>query len=289
MKIVVTIPAYNEEKDISRVIKDIKSNVKEKVTVLVVDDGSNDNTVKAAKKAGAIVVSNKRNIGLVGTFKREMEECLKLKADIIVHTDADGQYPAKFIPLLIKKVKSGSDLVLGTRFDKGSYSGSMMKKIGNKLFAKVFSNMLHMKITDTTTGFRAFTPEVARLPLINRFTYTQEQLIRARKYNFEINEIPIVAESTRESRLFKNSFDYAVKAGINLIRIYRDFEPLKFFGIFGTVIFSTGFLIGIYLVYLHFTSGIVGHFALIVLDILILSIGLQIIIFGFIADMLKKD
>ena len=85
-----------------------------------------------------------------------------------------------------------------------------------------------------------------------------------------------------------NPFGYAIRAGINLIRIYRDYEPLKFFGIFGTLIFGSGFLIGLYLVFLHFTSGIVCHLGLMMLDILLLSIGIQIIIFGFLADMNRK-
>ena len=86
----------------------------------------------------------------------------------------------------------------------------------------------------------------------------------------------------------QEDFGYAIRAWINIIRIYRDYEPLKFFGTVGTLIFSLGFLIGIYLIYLHFTTGIVGHFALMMLDVLIIRIGLQIIIFGFIADMSRK-
>ena len=95
MKIVITIPAYNEERTIGRVIDEIKevmNNTKYKYRILVLDDGSNDKTVGVAKKAGAIVYSNKRNKGLAETFREEMRQCLKLKADIIVHTDADGQY-----------------------------------------------------------------------------------------------------------------------------------------------------------------------------------------------------
>ncbi|MBO06280.1 MAG: hypothetical protein CMI58_04510, partial [Parcubacteria group bacterium] len=96
------------------------------------------------------------------------------------------------------------------------------------------------------------------------------------------------AKRKGKSKLIRNPFEYALKAWINIIRVYRDFEPLRFFGILGGFIFGIGFLIGIFLMFLHFTSGIVGHFALIMLDVLILSIGLQIIIFGFLADMEKS-
>ena len=163
-----------------------------------------------------------------------------------------------------------------------------MKNIGNKTFAKVFSGLLKVKLTDTTTGFRAFTREVAELPLINNFTYTQEQLIRAGKEKMKIGEVPITTNRTRKSRLFKNPFDYAIKAWINIFRIYRDFEPIRFFGLIGFLSIIFGMLIGVYFVYLHFTSGISGHLGLLFLMLILLVFGVQTILFGFIADMIRK-
>lgn len=286
--IVITIPAYNEEKTIDKVIRGIKFAMSEtsyNYKILVINDGSIDNTKEVAEREGAIVVSHLRNMGLAQTFKTEMAECLKLKADIIVHTDADGQYPSFYIPQLIQKIEEGYDLVLGSRFGRGQYSGSFAKKIGNKAFAKVFSKLLKMKITDTTTGFRAFTKEVAKLSIINRFTYTQEQLIRAGKLNMSICEIPIDTRKTRKSKLFKNPLDYAVKAWINIFRIYRDFEPLKFFGRFGLCFVSFGVLVGLWLTYLFITTGKVGHLPSVILSSLLILTGIQIIFFGFLADM----
>jgi len=291
MKIVISIPSYNEEKDIGRVLRNIKQVMhftSYRYQVLVLDDGSKDRTAHIAKKEGALVVTNKRNLGLAETFKREMEECIKLKADIIVHTDADGQYPAKYIPELIRKMEKGYDLVLGTRFDKGRYAGSFMKKVGNIVFAKIFSGLLNIKITDTTTGFRAFTQEVAQLPLINTFTYTQEQLIRAGKAKMRIAEIPIKTNRTRESKLFKSSLDYAIKAWINIFRIYRDFEPLKFFGALGGVFLGIGLILGIWIFYLWLSTGSVGALPRVILSMLLVITGVQVVLFGFLADMIKK-
>ncbi len=288
MKAVITIPAYNEERTIGRMVKEIKAvmkPVKHKFEIVVFDDGSKDNTSKIAEEAGAVVFSNKKNMGLAETFKNEMKACIDLNADIIVHTDADGQYPSFYIPKMIRKIEEGYDLVLGSRFGKGNYSGSLMKRWGNMAFARIFSSLLKTKMTDTTTGFRAFTQEVARLPLINNFTYTQEQLIRAGKKGMNIGEMPIRTRKTRPSKLFKNPFDYAIKAWINILRIYRDFEPLRFFGRIGSLFFGAGFLIGLYFVYLHLSSGIGGHLGLMFLMLILLSTGLQIILFGFLADM----
>jgi glycosyltransferase involved in cell wall biosynthesis len=291
MKIVVTIPAYNEEASISKVIAEIKNVMsKEKFSydILVVDDGSTDNTASLARKAGAIVISNHHNMGLAETFKREMRECLKLNPDVIVHTDADGQYPASYIPELIRKIKQGNDIVLGSRFGRGSYRGSLSKRLGNWAFAKVFSRMLGTRVKDTTTGFRAFRPVIAEFPLINTFTYTQEQLIRAGYANMRIAEVPIRTRKTRKSRLFKNSFDYALKAWVNIMRIYRDFAPLKFFGMFGALFMGLGLLLGAWITYTWLTTGTVGGLPRVIFSMLLITTGVQIGLFGFLADMNRR-
>lgn len=291
MKVVISIPAYNEGKSIGHVIKDINSVLAKEdfnFRILVIDDGSSDNTSNVAKSAGAIVIKNSRNMGLAETFKREMIECLKLGADIIVHSDGDGQYPAKYIPFLINKVNEGYDLVLGSRFGKGNYSGSFTKKLGNIAFAFVFSGLLKTKITDTTTGFRAFTKEVAKLPLINTFTYTQEQLIRADKANMKIGEVHITTNKTRKSRLFRNPVSYAVRAWVNILRVYRDFAPLKFFGSFGSLFILAGLGLGLWVIYNILTTGSAGGIPRVILSALCITTGIQIWLFGFFADMLRK-
>ena len=293
MKIVVTIPAFNEAKSIGKLISDIKTVMNSgryNYKILVVDDGSKDKTAEIAKKSGAIAYSHPKNYGLAETFKTEIKKCLELKADIIIHIDADHQYLPKEIPKLIKEIKNGNDLVLGSRFKGKIESMPFIKRVGNTAFSKVVSQISKIKISDAQTGFRAFTKEVAKnVQIISNHTYTQEQVIRSVKQKFRIKEVPIYfAKRNGKSKLIRNPLEYAAKAWINIFRIYRDYEPLKFFGFFGSLFFLLGFIIGIYLIFLHFTSGIVGHFALIMFDVLILSIGLQIIIFGFLADMSKR-
>jgi len=294
MKIVVTIPAYNEEKTIGIVIDKIKESMESSsynYEILVVDDGSTGNMAEVAKNAGAVVYSHPRNYGLAETFKTEIKKSLEMGADIIVHIDADNQYQPVEIPKLINEINNGYDLVLGSRFKGAIESMPVIKRLGNKAFSKVVSNISGIKISDAQTGFRAFTKEVAgKIKITSKHTYTQEQIIRAVMEKFRIKEVPIYfAKRDGKSRLMSNPFGYAIRAFINLIRVYRDFEPLKFFGITGGFVLSIGFLIGLYIVYFQFFgNGAFRHLGLMMLDVLILSIGLQIIIFGFVADMLKK-
>lgn len=294
MKIVVTIPAYNEEGTIAAVINrihEVMGQNKYNYKILVVDDGSKDKTAETAKKEGAVVYSHPKNYGLAEAFKTEVEKSLDLGADVIVHIDADTQYKAEEIPKLIKEIENGYGLVLGSRFKGTIESMPLMKRIGNIAFSKVISNITGMEISDAQTGFRAFTREVAeKVSITSNHTYTQEQIIRAVKGKFGIKEVPVYfAKRKDKSRLISNPFDYAIKAWINIIRIYRDYEPLKFFGIIGAIIFSAGFALGLYLSYVQiFGEGVNRHLGLMMLDILILSIGLQIIIFGFLADMSRK-
>jgi glycosyltransferase involved in cell wall biosynthesis len=294
MKVIVTIPAYNEERTIGKVldtIKKVMDSNKYDYRILVVDDGSADRTANIAKQHGAIVYSHPKNYGLAEAFRSEIQKCLELNADIIVHTDADGQYLASEIPKLIEETKKGYDIVLGSRFLGKIEYMPLLKKWGNRAFSRVISNITGVKITDGQTGFRAFTKEFAeKVKITSDHTYTQEQIIRAIKDKFRVKEIPVYFAKRggmTKSRLMKNPFDYAFKAWINILRVYRDYEPLKFFGIIGSLFILFGILIGIYILYVFFTTHLVGGLPRVLLTVLLISMGLQIILFGFLADMKK--
>lgn len=287
--IIVTIPAYNEELTIAQLIRDIKrvmNNLGKEYKIVVVDDGSTDNTAEIAKNSGAIVVSHPKRYGLAETFRTELEQCLRLGADVIVHIDADYQYLPEEIPKLLECIDKGYDIVLGSRFKGKIEFMPIIKKIGNKLFSKVVTQITGIKITDSQTGFRAFTKDVAKIRLTSNHTYTQEQIIRAVKRKFRVTEVPVHFKQRKgKSKLIKNPFEYGVKACINILRVYRDNEPLKFFGIIGTALFSIGIIIGLWLVFTFLRKGFIGRTPTLILCVLLLITGIQIIIFGFLADM----
>ncbi len=294
MKVIISIPAFNESKSIGNVIEDIKrvmKTTKYECAVQVVDDGSTDDTADVARKAGAVVVVHPYNAGLAETFRTEIRQFLETKADVFVHIDADGQYDAADIPRLVAEVEKGYDLVLGNRFAGGIESMPLMKKLGNKLFSRAISKIVRYNVEDCQTGFRAFNRRVARdIDIISDHTYTQEQIIKAVRKKMKIGEVPTVFRRRKdgESRLLRNPFEYAIRAWINLFRIYRDYNPLKFFGRIGAFFITLGLMIGIWVLYLFFKTGKVGHLPATILTGLLIIAGVQIIIFGFLADMNKK-
>lgn len=291
-KILVTIPAYNESRSIAQVIeqiKDVMSKGNYNYQIQIVDDGSRDKTAEIASKHGAIVISHPRNFGLAEAFRTEMQNAIKLDVDIIVHTDADGQYLASEIPLLLNEIEKGYDLVLGSRFRGRIESMPFVKRLGNIAFSKVLTNLTGFRISDGQTGFRAFSKEVAKLPLRSTHTYTQEQIIRAAREKMRIKEVPVhFMKRHGKSKLIKNPFEYAAKAWINIFRVYRDYEPLKFFGLFGAMLLSIGFMLGLWLLSLYVRFGVIGHDPTIMLTVLLIVSGIQICIFGFFADMHKR-
>lgn len=291
--IAIVIPAYNEERTVGRVISEVKrvmGNTGYKYKIIVVDDGSRDKTAAIAKDLGAIVISHPMNYGLAEAFRTGMQKALLLNAEIIVHIDADGQYSAAEIPMLIGYVGEGYDLVLGNRLKGKIEHMPFINRIGNRMFSRVVSKIARIKISDAQTGFRAFTKDVAKIKITSNHTYTQEQIIRAIKQKYRLKEVPIhFAKRHGKSKLIKNPLDYAIKAFINILRVYRDYEPLKFFGGAGLGFMLTGFFIGLWLVYLFLTLDVVGRTPSIILSVLFLVIGIQLIIFGFLADMYKKD
>lgn len=287
MKIIISIPAKDEEKSIGAVIKEIQTAMHGyDYQILVLNDGSTDMTAEVAKEHGAIVYSHQVNKGLAKTFNSEMKYCLKHNADIIIHFDADGQYVAAEIPKLLREIANGYDLVLGSRFEGYIEEMHWLKRFGNKAFSKVISHLTKLKITDAQTGFRAFTKEVAELKINSSFSYTQEQIIKAVRNNFFIKEVPVTFRKREgKSRLMKSPIDYAIKAWINILRLYRDYEPLKFFFFISLLFLVPGLILGCIFLYWYFTTGqVYSRIPLVILDAVLLLGGFQILLFGFIVD-----
>lgn len=296
MKLIINLPALNEAAKIGETIKRIPRSFDgiSKVLVQVVDDGSTDDTVSEAKKAGAdIVVSHGANRGLGVMFRTMRESALENGADILVNLDADGQFDPEEIPSLIKPILDGShDMVLADRFNGGEAKNiPLIKDKLNRLGAWCVGQALGKPVTDLTCGFRAHNREtLLRLNNPTGFTYTQETIIDAIGKNLRLLWVPVTVtyHAERKSRVVKSIWKYVNNSAAIMVKAFRDVRPMKFFGLPGTIliVFSLGFIVAFlvqYLPELQFNA----HKNELYAGIALFLIGIQFVIFALIADMVK--
>lgn len=208
------IPAFNEEKSIADVVQRTAKYVDR---VVVVDDSSRDNTAKLSLRYGATVLRHASNMGVGAAMITGIEYAQKLRPDIVVTLDADGQHRPEEIPRLIRLVVAGkADCVVGSRFLQGSLANTpFIKRAGNKFFTFITSHMAGVKLTDTQTGFRALNKKaILALDLKSKFTYTHEMIIILGNNGCRIAEVPIHAEPRKQgnSKVASNIFGYAFKS-----------------------------------------------------------------------------
>jgi glycosyltransferase involved in cell wall biosynthesis len=164
-KILIVIPAFNEEGSVGKVVEEVKRHFPQ-ADVLVVDDGSIDLTSDKAKIAGAIVLELPFNLGIGGAMQAGYKYAFEKGYDVAIQVDGDGQHNPKEISNLLQTLEAKQvDMVIGSRFVDGSteYKSSMMRRVGIAFFSKVISTIVGQKITDPTSGFRAANRKVIRL------------------------------------------------------------------------------------------------------------------------------
>ncbi len=296
--LIILIPAYNEEKTIKNVIKSIPKNFAgiEKTSIVVVNDGSTDNTEKFASEEGAIVVSHRKNKQLGKTFRTGLNKALELKADIMVTIDADGQFNTNEIEKLIKPIlENKADFVTGSRFIDNKYLPKNMpwiKKWGNHRIANIISFATGKKFKDITCGFRAYSKEaMLRLNLFGTFTYTQETFLDLAYKDLDILEIPVSVEyfEGRKSKVASSIVKYGINSANIIFRAIKDYRPLKFFGLIGILFFSTGILFDLF-VFIHYlnTSMFSPYKIFGLIGLSLNTIGIFIFFVGMLADLIDK-
>ncbi len=295
MKLIIQMPCYNEEETLEVALKALPRKVKgfTKVEWLIIDDGSTDNSVKVAKKCGVDhIVSLKRNSGLAKVFMAGIDHCIKFKADVIVNTDADNQYDAKYIPALTKPIlDKKADIVIGARPISNIKHFSIIKKLLQKFGSYVVRKVSKTDIPDAPSGFRAISREAAmQLNVFNNYTYTLETIIQAGRKNMAITWVPVeVNEDLRPSKLVKSIMSYVKKSLITILRIFVVYEPFKFFIRIGTMVFLLGLGIGIKFLVHYFVGDGDGHIQSLILSSILLVIGFQTMITAIIVDLIAVN
>lgn len=295
MKVIIQIPCYNEENSIAITLKELPKTLNgvDSVEWLIIDDGSKDNTVKIAKEHGAHhIVSSLTNQGLAKTFMTGIEKALSLGADIIVNTDADNQYQAKDIQKLIDPIlNKKADIVIGERPISSTKHFSLLKKWLQKCGSFIVRYISNTSIPDAPSGFRAISKEAAyKLNIFNDYTYTLEMIIQAEKNNIAITSVPIKTnKDLRPSRLVKSKFSYIKRSIITMIRIFNTYRPLYFFIRLGSFPIIIGLILGIRWVVLFMGKGQASHLPSLILSALLILVGFQLCIFGFLADLISVN
>lgn len=294
-KLIIQIPCYNEERSLGITLNELPRQLRgiDVIEWLVIDDGSRDRTLEVAQAYGVDhIVRLANNQGLAKAFMAGIEASLKAGADIIVNTDADNQYCAADIPLLIEPILlREAEIVVGSRPIKEIRHFSPSKKLLQKLGSWVVRLASNTKIPDAPSGFRAFSREAAmQLNVFNNYTYTLETIIQAGQKGMAITSVPIRTNPIlRPSRLVRSIPSYVMRSLFTILRIFMLYKPLRFFALLGSVPFSLGLLLGFrWLVYFLIGTERTRIPSLILAAILIL-IGFQLWMFGLVADLMAAN
>lgn len=293
MKLIIQIPCYNEAETLPQTVADLPRSLPgvDRIEYLVIDDGSRDATVAVAEQLGVHhVVSLGRNCGLAQAFAAGLEACILNGADIIVNTDADNQYGGEEIGRLIEPILAGrAQLVIGDR-GVGSLSiFSPTKRLLQRLGSWVVSQAAGAKIPDATSGFRALTRDTAlRTLVLSNYSYTLETLIQAGARRVSIEFVPIRTNlPTRPSRLMRNLSHFLSHSTATILRAYTLYRPLRVFVMLGTLALLAGTALGIRFLYFYINGEGNGHVQSLILTAVLLIVGFQIVLIGFLADLVS--
>lgn len=242
MKIVVGIPAFNEEKNIAVLITRLKK-IADKI--IVCNDGSTDLTSEIAEELGATVINHKKNLGYGAAIRSIFLKSKDLDADILVTFDADGQHRIEDINRVINPIINGeSDLVIGSRFlDESAKEVPRYRKAGIKLITKITNATIKKQLTDSQSGFRAYSKKVLNElnPSELGMGISTEILIKASAKNFRISEVPIKIVYDGDTSTH-NPISHGSSVLLSTIKYTSIEHPLKFYGIPSMIFFAIGLL-----------------------------------------------
>lgn len=295
MKLIIQIPCYNEAETLEIALNDLPKHIDgiDEIEYLIINDGSQDNTVEVAKNWGVnYVVNFKCNKGLAKGFMAGLDACLRQGADIIVNTDADNQYCGADIEKLVRPILEGkADIVIGERPIDQTEHFSPMKKRLQHIGSWTVRVASKTDVPDAPSGFRAYSRQAAlRMNVVNEYTYTLETIVQAGRNKMAITSVPIRTNpELRSSRLFHSMFGYIKKSMLTIIRAFMMYKPLRFFTIFGGVIFAVGLILGIRFLVYFFMGQSGGHIQSLILASTLLMLGFQTFISGLLADLIASN
>jgi glycosyltransferase involved in cell wall biosynthesis len=296
MKLVVQIPCLNEEATLPLVLDSIPREIPgvDEILILVIDDGSTDRTVEIAREHGVVhFVRHARNRGLGQSFHDGVQRALELGADILVNTDGDNQYPQERITDLVQPIIAGTaDIVIADRQTRTIAHFSPAKKLLQRVGSRVVNMAAGTELPDAASGFRAYSREsLMVLNTITRFSYCMETIIQAGVKRLKIDSVPIVTnEKTRESRLFKSTFQHIRMSAWAIIRAYIMYRPYVIFTFFAALFAGLGLIPFARYAVLQVAGGHPsGHLQSLLVGTVLLIMAFLSVIIGVISDLIRTN
>jgi glycosyltransferase involved in cell wall biosynthesis len=294
-KLIIQIPCLNEAEVLAETLAKLPRSLPgiDVIEYLIIDDGSSDDTSGVAKRWGVHhVVRHRRNRGLAEAFRSGIDKCLAEGADIIVNTDADGQYEGADIAKIVAPVAAGeADICVGDRSVANNAHFGGGKRLLQRLGSYVVRTLSATDITDAVSGFRAISRDAAqRINITTDFSYTTDMLIQAGRKRMAITSVPVRTHAaTRPSRLFKSIPRFIQQTGVTILRAYTTFNSLRVFVGMGVLASVLGLVpIGRFLWFVAIGDGD-GHIQSLVIGGALLTVGVLVCTLGILADLIATN
>jgi glycosyltransferase involved in cell wall biosynthesis len=295
MRLVVQVPCLNEEETLPAVLETIPKRIDgiDEIIVLIIDDGSSDRTVEVAEAHGVThFVRHARNRGLGRSFHDGVQRALELGADIVVNTDGDNQYPQERIADLVQPILAGTaDIVIADRqvhlVEHFSGPKVLLQRFGSRIVNKAAGTDL----PDAASGFRAYSRDsLMLLNTITRFSYCMETIIQAGNKKLAISSIPVRTNpKTRESRLFKSTYQHVLKSAGAIIRAYIMYKPYVIFSAFAVLFGVLGLIPFVRFAVLRLGADTGSHVQSLLLGTVLLVMSFLSVIVGIVGDLLRTN
>ena len=241
MKITVGLPAYNEEKNIAKIIVQLKKVADQ---IIVCDDGSTDLTSRIAESLGAIVIKHPKNLGYGSAIRSIFLKSREINSEVLVTIDSDGQHKIEDIEKVVKPVVDGrADISIGSRFLDKHDNAPKYRKLGINIITKVTNSSLSEKITDSQSGFRAYNNKVlqALTPSDSGMGISTEILIKSSNLGFKIAEVPTEIQYEGDTSS-QNPVSHGTGVLLSTLKYISIERPLRFYGIPSFILFTIGLI-----------------------------------------------
>lgn len=294
-KLIIQIPCLNEADSLPETLAALPRRIDgiDVIEFLVIDDGSSDGTAQVARQWGVHhIVQHRRNRGLAAAFRSGIDAALAAGADIIVNTDADGQYEGADIANLVQPVIRGeADIVVGDRSVGDNAHFSPFKRMLQRLGSAVVQKLAGVEVNDAVSGFRALSREAAqRINITTEFSYTTDMLIQAGRKRMAIATVPVRTHATkRPSRLFKSIPSFISQTGVTIMRAYTTQNALRVFVGTGLITAIFGALPILRFLWFWLNGDGEGHVQSLIIGGALLMLGTIMAVMGVLADLIATN